>query len=188
MSSANAANSALSLAGSATPSGGLGKAYLALQGMSALSGLVGGIAGVGATQSEASRLNEQADLALQQANLEAAQTERGTRSFASSQASGYLNSGVTLEGSPMEVIATTLMRGQEEADAARKRGQAQQNLIRMQAGQTKKTGLMNLLSSGISGASTFGTALIQGQRLGLLSGGTAQPVTGKAAKSTGTNP
>lgn len=185
MSSANAANSAASLAGSATPSGGLGTAYLALQGMSALSGLVGGIAGVGATQSEAKRLNEQADLTLQQANLENSQTATDVKQFYSSQAEGYLNSGVQLQGSPMEVLATTLTRGQQVMDANTKSAQAKSNLIRMQAGQTKRTGLMNLLSSGVSGGATFGTALIQGQRLGLLSGSNAQTAT---TKSTGKTP
>ncbi len=184
MSTANAANNAFALAGTANPSvssSGLGKAYLALQGISSLAGLVGGIAGVGSTSAEASRLNQQAELALEQSNLEAQQTANSVRSFRSSQASGYLNSGVLLEGSPLEVLANTVNKGNQEIELIQKQGQARQTLMRQQASQVGRSGWMNLLSSGIQAGSNMTTALIQGKRLGLLS-------SSKAGNSTALQP
>jgi hypothetical protein len=189
MTSMLSASNAGSLAGGAAPvasaiggaalaaTPGLGQAYLALQGLSAITSIASGIAGMKATGSEAERLNGQADLAIAQARRDALLTAQNVRSFREEQASGYLNSGVTLEGSPMAVLSQTVTRGQQEIDSIKASGEAQSKLLRMQASQTQRAGVFNAVSSTVSGATGFATAAFQGQRLGILGNSKASLVT-----------
>lgn len=186
MTSSNAANNAYTMGAMPSPLGvpfatypaantassssfGLGKAYLAIQGISALAGLASGIAGVGATTSEASRLNAQANLILAEARRDAQLTMDDAKSFREDQAIGYLNSGVTIsEGSVMEVLSSTVRKGQQVADATIARSKAQAALVRANASQTKRTGMANLFSAAVGAGTTASTAYLQARRLGLL--------------------
>ncbi len=186
MGSGNAASNAMTTASAVSPSytgsykqplygvgssgyNNLGKAYLAIQGMSSLAGLLGGVAAVGATASEAERMNAQATLALAEARRDAQLKANEVRSFREQQSSVYSNSGVNVyEGSPIEVLASTVRKGQSEIDAIWERGKAQAALYKANAAQTRRSGWASLVGGAMSGLSTAGTAYIQSQRLGLL--------------------
>ncbi len=155
----------------------LGQAYLALNGLSSLSTLASGFSNMISTGNEAQRLNMQANIALQEARTEAIQTASSVKSFREQQASGYLNSGVTLEGSPMENLTRTLVKGQEEIDAIQRHGAAQAKLYRLQASQTRRGGLLSVGTTGLAAGVNFGTAVLQAKRLGAF-GNTAPSIQG----------
>lgn len=97
--------------------------------------------------SEADLLNAQGDLAVKESEQAAVQKERETDTFTSEEAYGYLNSGVTLQGTPLRKIAVDTKKGQEEADALRAQGLAYQDLYRRKAEITKNEGRAAVLGS-----------------------------------------
>ncbi len=171
---------------------GLEKAFLAIQGLSALNTFAGGLAGVGAATSEAERLNAQADLAMVEARRNAEIQAVNVRSFRETQASAYLNSGVTLEGTPMEVLASTVRKGQAEVDAIMARGSAQAQLLRQQAGQTRRAGWFGAISASTNALSTVAKTYAQGRATGIFGNApsalTLRPYAGSALSdpTTGT--
>lgn len=76
---------------------------------------------------------EQAGIALQESGVEAQQKARQVNTFQQHQASGYNNSGVMLQGSPMLVMEYTRQQGQQEVDAITRMGQAQADLLNRQS-------------------------------------------------------
>lgn len=100
----------------------------------------------------------QGRLAQQEADAQAAKTEKEAKKFRDRQILAYLKNGVTLEGSPLLVLDETIKLGDEEAAAIRKRGYATQELYNTEAGISRRTGSAQFIS-GITGAtSTAGTA------------------------------
>ena len=148
------------------PSGG-GKAYVAAQAITAISQLAGGLAGRSAYSSEAEMMEEQARIAQEEARIEAMQRARDVGKFQQRQASTYLASGVTLEGTPVIVMEETRQQGQAEVDAILRRGAAQARLAEMKAKQHKNAGRNSLISSLLGVTATGLDTYINGKKYGL---------------------
>lgn len=133
-----------------TPSGvdGLGKFFAAAQALTSIAQVFGGFSARSSANNEAEALrmeadqlvaesNAQAQIAIEESRLEAAQKAREATKFRQKQAAMYLKSGVTLEGTPALVLEETRRLAQQEVDAITKRGQAQADYIKLQ-GETSK--------------------------------------------------
>lgn len=142
-----AQSAASSLAPATATQSGLGKWFAAASAIQGLAQVGQGIAQQRAASDEAALQQHQADLTLQQAQMDSEGQARDVRRFASQQGSDYLGSGVTLEGSPALVLAETRRLGQQEVDAIKKRGEYSAQLMRTQAARTKAAGRSALLGS-----------------------------------------
>lgn len=141
-------------------------AFVSFAAISAVSSVVGGIAGNQAAKDEARLLDEQGQLAQSEAQAEAQRKANENRKFLKRQKLAFLKSGVTLEGSPLFTLETTLEEGQEEVTAIAKRGGAQARLFSQKASQARGAG-RSALVSGIGGATStafnaFGTGRVAG--------------------------
>jgi 3-deoxy-D-arabino-heptulosonate 7-phosphate (DAHP) synthase len=121
--------------------------------------IFGGIQANQAYSAEAGALKAQSNEAIKQAELEAASKADQVRQYAANQQEDYSSSGVTLAGTPAQVIADTHRKGQQEVDAIARRGAFQAQLLRTQANQVKSAGrnaiLGGLFKAGTSVASYF---------------------------------
>lgn len=159
----------------AAPSGdgGVSKAYLAVQGLTALTQVLGGFSSSNANRAEASALEQQADIALADAQILARQRAYDARRFQASQGSAYLNAGVTLEGTPVIVMEDTRAKAQEEVDAIMRRGYAQQNLYRTQAQMTRNKGRSSFISGILGAVGTGAETYLKGKQEGMWGSGNA---------------
>ena len=128
-------------------------AFVSFAAISAVSSIAGGIAGNQAAKDEARLLNEQGRLAQSEAQAEAQRKANENRKFLKRQKLAFLKAGVTLEGSPLFTLETTLEEGQEEVTAIAKRGRAQARLFSQRAVQTRGAGRASFIS-GIGGAAS----------------------------------
>lgn len=138
-----------------------GQKYSGL-GMTAAGGVMdifGGIQANQAYSTEAGMLQSQSNQALDQAAMEAQSKANDVRQYAADQSEQYASSGVTLEGTPAQVLADTRKRGQQEVNAISQRGAFQAQLMRTQANQMKAQGrsalLGGIMKAGTSVASYF---------------------------------
>ena len=86
----------------------------------------------------------------------------------------YAKSGVTLEGSPVLVLAETRRLGQEEVAAIERRGRAQALLLRQRAEQTRKAGRSAMLGGIFNAASGAAGTYMFGKKIGMF-GNTVKP-------------
>lgn len=146
----------------------LGNLAAVTQGVSAVSKLLEGLATYNAAKSEASLLAEQARLAQKEIQYEAVQKQREVDRFAGEQTMAYLSSGVTLEGSPLQVLEETRRLGKQEVDAITARANAVANLGQKKASSTAGRGRNALLGAfagaALGGASTYAI----GRKLGMF--------------------
>ena len=145
---------------------GVTAAFITFAAISAVSSIAGGIAGNKAAKQEATLLDEQGRIAQSEAQAEAQRVANANRKFLKRQKLAFLKNGVTLEGSPLFTLETTLEEGQAEVDAVARRGAAQQRLFSQRASQTRSSGRTSFIS-GIGGAASaafnaFGTGRIAG--------------------------
>lgn len=138
-----------------------GQQYSGL-GMTAAGGIMDIFGGMQASQAyntEAGALKAQSNEAIREATLNAEAKANEVRQFAGQQQEEYSSSGVTLEGTPAQVIADTQKRGQREVDAIARRGAFQAQLMRTQANQARAAGrnsiLGGIMKAGTSVASYF---------------------------------
>lgn len=116
---------------------------------------------------EAALQEEQGRLADLEARRAATQTEEEARKFRDRQILAYVKSGVTLAGSPLQVLEETIRKGDEEADALRKRGSAQRNLSNQSADITRSTGRAQFISGIVGATGTVGTNYAVGRTAGI---------------------
>lgn len=76
---------------------------------------------------------EQSAVALDQSNFEANQIRDRNRRLAATQRAGFLKSGITLEGTPQDVIYDSALQGELEALSTVYEGQIKANYARKQA-------------------------------------------------------
>lgn len=145
----------------AASSFGSGGQYSGL-GMSMAGGIMdifGGMQANSAYGAEAGALKAQANQAIREAQINAEAKANEVRQFAGQQQEEYSSSGVTMAGTPAEVLADTRKRGQTEVDAIARRGAFQAQLMRTQANQAKAAGrnamLGGIFKAGTSVASYF---------------------------------
>lgn len=86
----------------------------------------------------------QAQLAIDQGNFASKEKAKEIRAKAARQTSSFLNSGITLEGTPSTVIGETFSTGLEDLDQIKKNSETQANNI-INSG---RSGAKNAYSSG----------------------------------------
>lgn len=96
---------------------------------------------------EAGLLEEQGRIALQEAEADAQLKREEGAAVMGEQSVAYLNSGVTLEGTPLAKLAETKYRTDREIDAIMSRGMAINDLYKRRAGITRNEARSAILGS-----------------------------------------
>ena len=151
--------------------GNLGKWYALSQGVTALATLAGGGLSMSAARAEAELQERQASIAMDEARRDATQKAREVSRFQAKQAQSYASSGVTLEGTPIDMLEQTRREGQEEVDAIFKRGEAQKELLYMKAKILRRSGRNAMLGSVLGAGAKGIDGYILGRRLGMYGNG-----------------
>ena len=135
---------------------GIENAIIALTVASAGSQILGGIQANRQARKEAARARAEAE-------VRAKESERETRKLKARQITGFLKSGVLLEGTPLEVLEETELLGAQDAAAIRTGGAASASRLRAQGRQR--------LIGGIGGAGRTALSGIQTGAFGSVGGG-----------------
>lgn len=152
--------------------GRLGKVYTALSAVSMMSDLASGLTGFSAAREESVLQEKQAQLRYEEGLVEARRKAREVSRFQARQKTGYLSSGVTIEGTPIEVLEQTRRDGQEEVDARVRRSEAERELLQLRGQMIRRSGRNAMLGSLFSGFGTGIDTYFTGRRLGLFGRGT----------------
>lgn len=137
-------------------------------GVSAISSITGGIAANTSAQREASLQRQQGDVAFQESQVNANNEAFNQTQAVQRQKLAFLANGVTLEGSPTEVLASSKGYGQSSVDAILNQGAAQKNLAYGQAANTADKGRAALLSGVLSGVGTGIKGGVEAYQAGML--------------------
>lgn len=132
-----------------------------------------------AAKAQASLIEDQAQLAKQEADRAADQKAVERRKFLAEQRMAYSASGISMEGTPLEVGADTWKEFQMEIDALRRSGAAQLAFGQREAETTRATGRAQLVSGILQGV---GTAGMGAYKIGSLS--SAGATTSAASKTS----
>lgn len=119
-----------------------------------------GVSGESAARVEAAAQFNQGDIARSEAAAEAQRIANQNRKFLKRQKLAFIKNGVTLDGSPLLTLETTLEEGQAEVDAEIRRGKAQARLFTARSEQTSSAGRSSLLGALFEGASSVFNSFI----------------------------
>lgn len=114
--------------------------------LSGVLGAVGSIMTISEHLKEASALRQQGDIAYQDYMVQAAQMEEQARQFEATQTMQYAMSGVSLQGTPLQVLDYTRMKSKEEVSYLRSRAVAERDLARTRASREAMGGIAKGLS------------------------------------------
>ncbi len=128
----------------------------AYAGGSALTDIIGGLFGYLSAEAGAATAESRGRMLRLEAETDATLYAEQARGFKASQKLSYLKSGVTLSGSPLDILAETARVASENISAIQARGAAQQLDADNQGEAIRSSGRMALLK-GITGAA--GTAM-----------------------------
>lgn len=117
--------------------------------------VAGGFMANEAAKKNAKLQEQQAKIALDEANVAAEQKKTQQRKFLAEQRMAYLANGVSLVGTPGIVESDTFKEFQMEIDAIRKSGAARFGLGMKEAAITRSSGRTQLISGLFSGVSTL---------------------------------
>ncbi len=123
---------------------GLPEVFLAV---SVGSTLMQGFAANKAAGDEADRLGDQADLARSENEAEAERQYQEDEKFRARQKLAYLKGGVTLEGTPLDILRYEKSEAEKYREATIQRGIAQQSIGRQKAAAVKTAGRAKLFGS-----------------------------------------
>lgn len=152
-------------------------------GASIAGGISAGQAQKKAATKSADFQEEQASLALEEAQTNAGILADDRRQLLRRQALAYTKSGVALEGSPLLVLENTRSKSQQEVDAVVKSGAAQYKLGMQNAATTRASGRAALTSSYVAGAGQVATTAIGMYQGGLFNSSVNTP--GNTVAGTG---
>jgi len=152
-----------------------GVALMATSVMSSMGQMYSGAQAMKAASAEASLQRQQAVLASQEANREAARKEEDANKLRKKQKMIFLKSGVGIEGSPLLILEETEREARTEADAIRNSGLAKANLGLKKAQQTFRTGRAALIGSTLKSISTIGSMYAAGKSQGMFGNTTGTP-------------
>lgn len=152
-----------SLSPQTTTQSGLGKWFGVMSAVQALGTVGAGVQQWRNAGADADTMNQQAQLVAAQAEMDSTNQAREGRRFAAEQEQAYASSGVTMEGTPADIIAESRRLAQEEVNATVNRGKTEAKNLRTNALRTRQSGRQALLG-GVANAS-FGLLgnYIQGQ-------------------------
>jgi hypothetical protein len=160
-------------------------AALAFAGASAGLSILSGLFGYLDAQDAAEQAESRGRLLRMEAEADAERYAEQARGFKATQAQAFLKSGVTLEGSPLDILDETARVASENLSAMRSRAQAEQNQANAQAGQLRSQGRAALIG-GIAGAgSTAAMAAYRAPKAGAPGNGTAGAGDGGWGAGTG---
>lgn len=128
-------------------------AALAFAGASAGIQALSGLFGYMASQEMAKVSESRGRMLLDEANADAARYKLQSDNFRADQKLSYLKSGVTLSGSPLDVLDETARQATENIHAIQSRGRAQQLDANNDADASRTQG-RNALVGGIAGAAS----------------------------------
>lgn len=111
----------------------MAQAAFVLAGVSALASIYGGFQEKKAYKEQAALQRDQAVLAVQEAEEEAARREEERDRLMARQRVSFLANGVKLNGSPLAVLDDTAYQYNKEIKAIRRRGVAESNFMRREA-------------------------------------------------------
>lgn len=122
---------------------------LAVGGLAAggLTSLIGSSMNMKASYAEAAALRTDGDWTYYDALMEAHQVQNEAVHFQESQAMKYVMSGVSLQGTPMQVLDYTANQAQMEIDHIKARGERQRELAYLKAGYMESGAKAQMLSS-----------------------------------------
>ena len=98
-----------------------------------------------AAKQEASLMDQQAQLAQQEASAEADRRATEARKFLAQQKLAYIKNGVRLTGSPLDVLDETISESQKDVNSVVSSGNARANLYSAKAAQTRNAGRSALI-------------------------------------------
>lgn len=136
------------------------------------SSVMGGISANASAKREAGMQQQQAQINLDESRVAAQDMTVERNKFLQVQKLAFLKSGVSLEGSPLDVLNETRTQSQKEVDATLKRGDAQYNLGMESAQITKNKGRAALIGGFGQAASTGVSAYAAGSTAGLFNSST----------------
>ena len=108
-----------------------------------------------ALRAEASRIDEQGNLAFQESQEAADMMVLSNRQFEEKQALAYMKNGVSLEGSPLLVLERTREIGAAEVQAVRDQGRARFRLALDTASQLREQGRAAITGAAIGAGASF---------------------------------
>lgn len=106
---------------------------------------------------------DQARIALEDANTQADLKAKERAKFLAEQRMAYSANGISLSGTPLDVADSTYSDFQQEIDALRKSGVAQLRAGMMQAYNTKQSGRASMISGILGGIGTAAKGFSQYQ-------------------------
>jgi hypothetical protein len=127
---------------------------LALQSAGAISGIAGGIGGLAASNQEAELQKQQGAIALQESQVNANSAAFNETQAVQNQRLAFLANGVSLEGSPTQVLAASKSYAQTQVQSILNQGAAQYNLAQESAAITQNKGRSALIADIAQGAGT----------------------------------
>ena len=157
-----------------------------LTAIGAAGSIYGGVSGLLASSREATLQREQGDIAVQEARVNAANEAWNLTQIVQKQRVAYLANGVSLEGSPALVLATSKTYAQEQVDSILRQGTARAKLMYGEAQNTENKGraaLIGGITQAFGGLSKAGAAAYQSgmfdptktMSTGLVPGNTGMP-------------
>ena len=117
----------------------------ALGAIGAISQVGGGIAGLASSLTEAQAQRSQAKEAMSEAQVNATNEAWNQTQFVGRQRLGFLANGVSLEGSPTEVLKSSKAYGQSMVDSIMAQGRARYSLGMAEANITRNKGIAALI-------------------------------------------
>ena len=121
-------------------------ALAAATAFSAVSSIGGGFAAQSAANTQAKLQEQQGQIALDQAKVNATNEAYNQTEAVGNQRLAFLANGVSLEGSPSEVLKASTAYGQSSVNAILKQGAAQFTLAQQNAAVTRNQGRAALIA------------------------------------------
>ena len=133
-------------------------AMLAIQSAGAIAQVSGGIGAENAANQEAALQKQQGQIALSESQINANNAAFNYTQQVQGQRLGFLASGVSLEGSPALVVASSKKYAQGQVQSILNSGAAQYNLAQEQAAMTINKGRAGMIAGIMQGMSTEASA------------------------------
>ena len=144
---------------------------LALGALTAISvggSIFSGFAANSAANQEAKLQRQQADIALQESQINAQNEAYNQTQAVQKQRLAFLANGVSLDGSPALVLEESKRYGQSQVDAILRQGQAKSSLLTGEAKITQNKGRASLVGGFTSAAGTLATTGMYAKSAGML--------------------
>lgn len=137
-------------------------------GIGAASSVYGGMQAQKAANAEANLEQQQGDILLAESKTNAANEAYNEKQFVGKQRLAFLANGVSLEGSPSEVLKDSTAYGQSQVDAILRQGQSQYSLAYQQAAITKNKGRAALIAGIAGGATDITSGIANASKAGMF--------------------